>query len=140
LRSWYSDSLRAGRTGDRIPVRARYKGYRVSFPEVKHSPPCSSKVKERIELSLYFTLWVFMACSRVNLSFCTFFGKRYSSGLFFFKYSLISITKRNCYTTELSPELPLSGRFESGDSPTFSAQLAISIKQCNCTAALQAEN
>ena len=64
-------SLRAGRSGDRIPVggeifRVRpdrpwgpssllYNGYRVSFPEVKrpgrvvdHPPPFSDEVKERV--------------------------------------------------------------------------------------------
>ena len=69
----YSDSLRAGRSGDRIPVGARfstdrawglpsllYDGYRVSFPGVKrpgrginHPPPSSAEVKDRIELYIY---------------------------------------------------------------------------------------
>jgi len=76
LRSWYSDSLRAGRSGDRIPVGARFsapvqtnsEAYpvsytmgTVSFPGVKrpgrgveHPPPSSAEVKEREELYLYF--------------------------------------------------------------------------------------
>jgi hypothetical protein len=72
----YCDSLRAGRSGDRIPVggeiyRPRldrpwsppsllYNWYRVSFPGVKrpgrgvtHPPPSSAEVKERVELYLY---------------------------------------------------------------------------------------
>ena len=75
LLSRYSDSLRAGRSGDRIPVGARFSapvqtgpgahpasctmgtGY---FPGVKrpgrgvaHPPPSSAEVKERVELYLY---------------------------------------------------------------------------------------
>ena len=74
--SQYSDSLRAGRSGDRIPVGARfsapvqtgpggppslvYNGYRVSFPGVKrpgrgvdHPRASSAEVKERVKLYLY---------------------------------------------------------------------------------------
>ena len=77
-RSRYSDSLRVGRSRDRIPVGARfpapvhtgpggppsllYIGYRV-FPGgkerqrrgVDHPPPSSADVKERIQLYVYST-------------------------------------------------------------------------------------
>ena len=49
-----------------------YSGYRVSFLGVKrtervvnHSPSSSAEVKQRVELHL----WVYMACSRVNITF-----------------------------------------------------------------------
>ena len=73
--SRYSDSLRAGRSGDRIPVGAKFSGPfqkgsgthptsctvgTGSFPGVKspgrgvdHPPPSRVKVKERIELYIY---------------------------------------------------------------------------------------
>jgi hypothetical protein len=86
-----SDSLQAGRSGNQIPVGARFSapiqtvpgaypasctmGTR-SFPGVKrpgrgvdHPHPSSVKVKERVELPL-LPLWAFMACSRVNFT-CT---------------------------------------------------------------------
>jgi hypothetical protein len=34
-----------------------------------HPPPSSAKVKERLELYLYFPLWAFVACSRVIFTF-----------------------------------------------------------------------
>jgi hypothetical protein len=73
--SRYRDSLRAGRSGDRIPVGARfsapvqtypgaqpasYKVSTASFPGVKrsgfcvdHPPPSSAEVKETVELYLH---------------------------------------------------------------------------------------
>jgi hypothetical protein len=74
-RSRHSDSLRAGRSGDQIPVASRYSipvhngpGIKPSsctmgtgsFPGVKrpgrgvdHPPPSSAEVKERVEVNLY---------------------------------------------------------------------------------------
>ena len=66
-RSRYSDSLRAGWSGDRIPVEARFSAHPTSctmgtwsFPGIKrpgrgvdHPPPSSDEVEERVELFLY---------------------------------------------------------------------------------------
>jgi len=74
-RSLYSDSLRAGRSGDRILVGARFSapvqigpgahpasntmsteffpGVKRPAPGVDHPPPSSAEVKERVELYLY---------------------------------------------------------------------------------------
>ena len=76
-RSQYSDSLRVGRSGDRIPVGFRFSAPvqtgsenhpvsytmgTVSFPGVKRPgrgverlQPTSAEVKERVELYLYST-------------------------------------------------------------------------------------
>jgi len=70
--SRYSDSLRAGRSGDRIPVEAKFSapvqngpgahpafytmgtgifpGVKRSGRDVDHPPPSSAEVKERVEL------------------------------------------------------------------------------------------
>jgi hypothetical protein len=84
-----NDSLRAGRAVDRFlagerfssPVQTGSGAYpasctmgteslsrRVKRPVrgVDYPPPLSAEVKERIELCLLFSVWVFMACSRVN--------------------------------------------------------------------------
>jgi len=74
LLSRYRDSLLAGRSVDRIPLRARFfapaqngpgaqpapcNGHRVSFPRLNlpgrgldHPPPSRAEVKERVELYL----------------------------------------------------------------------------------------
>jgi len=72
-RSRYSDSLQAGRSGDRTPVEARfsalvgprahpasctkstvsYTGIKRLGQGAKHWPPSSSEVKERVEFYLY---------------------------------------------------------------------------------------
>jgi len=82
----YSDSLQAGRSGDRIPVGARFSAlvqtgsgaqpasYTIgtgSFPGVTwrgvdHPPPFSAEVERRVEL---LPLCAFVACFRVNFTF-----------------------------------------------------------------------
>jgi len=71
-RSWFSDLLQIGRSGDRIPLGARFSTHiqagtgvhpaTGSFPEVKqpgqrvdHPPVSSAEVKERVNLYFYFT-------------------------------------------------------------------------------------
>ena len=105
-----SDSLRAGRPGNRKPVVARFSapvqtglgalpvsctmgtgcltmGVKRPGRGINQPPPSSAAVKERIELTL-LPLWAFMACSRVNYTFVVvkMFGHNYTSNskLFFY--------------------------------------------------------
>jgi hypothetical protein len=88
----YGDSLRVGRSGDRILVRARFSvpveygpgatpsllhnGKRICFPGGKAAvtwrwppTPSSAEVKERLELYLpLLPLWAFVAYFRVNIT------------------------------------------------------------------------
>jgi len=83
-----SDSLRAGRQGDRIPVEASFSAPVQTGPVV-HPAYCtmgtgslsqeksdrgvaSAEVKERVELNSYPPPFcVFMSCSRANFTFFT---------------------------------------------------------------------
>jgi hypothetical protein len=86
--SRYSNLLRTGRFGDRIPVEARFfasvqtgpgahpsscamctrsfQGVNRTQRGVNHPPPSSTKVKERVIIPL-LPVCVFMACYRVNM-------------------------------------------------------------------------
>jgi hypothetical protein len=46
-----------------------YRAVEWSGRGFDHPPTPSPKVKERIELFLYSTVWAFVACSRVNFTF-----------------------------------------------------------------------
>ena len=80
---WHSDSLRTGRSEDRIPVGARfssprqgrpsllYNGYRVSFPGVNSrvvalTTHCTLAPTLKSRAIPLLVLWAFMACCRVN--------------------------------------------------------------------------
>jgi hypothetical protein len=85
-----SDSLRSGRSGDRIPVQARFSApvqtgpgaHPASYTRgtgsflgvnrpgcgVDHQPLSSTEVKQRVQLYLYFP-WAFIPCSRVTFTF-----------------------------------------------------------------------
>jgi len=88
-RAGYSDSLRDGRFGDRIPLGARFStriqtgpeahpasytmgtgsllGMKRPGPGVDHPSLSSAEIKERV-VSLLL-LWAFVTCSRVNFNF-----------------------------------------------------------------------
>jgi hypothetical protein len=104
FRSRYSDSLQAGRSGDRIPVAALFSapahtgvgptqppvtGYRVAFPGAERPgsgvdhppPPPSAEVKKRAKLCLYYPSRAFMASPRMYFTFTYFTAlRRYKLG------------------------------------------------------------
>ena len=108
--SRYSDSLRAGRSRDRIPVGVRFSAAvpvahpvsctigTGSFPGVKrpgrdvdHPAPPSADVKERVEQCLYFPPWAFMACYKENLGFYCLLSVIYSCIYIFMHFSFLSL-------------------------------------------------
>jgi hypothetical protein len=85
------NSLRTGRSGDQIPVWARFSAPVQTGPEahpasytmgtgslpgvkrprrgVDHPPASSAEVKKTVQLYLYSPLWAFVAFSSVNFTF-----------------------------------------------------------------------
>jgi hypothetical protein len=58
------------------PTKPPIKMVPYPFPEVnqrkrgvKHPPSSLVKVKERVELYLYFSIWTFIICSRANVTY-----------------------------------------------------------------------